>query len=228
MISALAIATLIGGGSCTLVEAARIDAPDGRLTLADVIAADCPALAQTGDLVVAALPRGTNTVLVSRVALVSLVRRRAPGLAIALPVNGSKDEVELRRTEQRDLGAGPSCFELTHAVAPQAALTGRDVTMTPCTTARTPLALAYDNRHAIVRAAEASDAGHYLGPLVDLPADLIEQGEALQLRVAAGPVTIARDIVAVQSAHTGETLFVRDADGHIFSAPSTDIGEVRP
>ena len=228
MIPALAIATLLGGSSCALVHATEIDLRDGRLTLHEAIEGPCPALAESGDAVIAALPRQVDRIVLTRAGLVSLVRRRLPTLAIVLPVDKADDEVALRRGEQTDLGGGPACFELSYAAAPQAALTRQDVTMTSCTSARPPLALTYDRRHAIVHTAEAGEAGHYIGPLVSLPPDLIEQGETLRLRVSAGPVTITRDIVAVQSAQTGESLFVRDADGHVFAVPSSDVDEARP
>lgn len=228
MISALAIATLLGGSACTLVHASEIDLRDGRLTLHEAIEGPCPALAESGDAVIAALPRQVDRVVLTRAGLASLVRRRLPTLAIALPVDEADDVVALRRGEQTDLGGGPACFELSRAAAPQAALTRQDVTMTSCTSVRPPLALTYDRRHAIARTAEAGQAGHYLGPLVSLPPDLIEQGEKLRLRVTAGPVTITRDVVAAQSARTGEPLFVRDADGHVFAAPSSDVDEAGP
>lgn len=220
MISALAIAALLGGASCALVEAREIESPDGRLRLRDVVKSDCPALRNAGDAVIAALPQGTNRARLSHAALAALIRRRLPSLAIAETPTLSTEEIELRRGGSTQVHPGPSCFELTHAVAPRTPLTRDGVALTTCTSARAPLALAYDARNGIVRAAETGSAGHYLGQLIALPTHLIEQDEPLQLRVTAGPVEITREVIAVQPAHTGEAIFVRDADGHVFAAPS--------
>lgn len=220
MISALLFAAALGGSSCLLAEAQDLELADGRLRLGQVIDGDCPLLAEMDDLVIARLPQGTNRLSLSRAALVALIRRRVPDLAIDDPSTGP--DIELQRPLTTN--AQRSCFALSRAVTADAPLTEDAIVATTCLPEQARFALAYDRRDGIVRAAEAGEAGRYIGPLMALPPALIERNQDLQLRVTQGPVTITRDVVAVQTVRAGDAIFVRDADHHVFAAPSSAGG----
>lgn len=51
----------------------------------------------------------------------------------------------------------------------------------------------------------------------------ISPGDHLRLVTVVGPVTIERDVEAVQAAERGDDVFVRSSDGRVFSARAEDI-----
>lgn len=58
-------------------------------------------------------------------------------------------------------------------------------------------------------------------PALRIVDDAVEAGEALTLRVEVGPVTVERDVHALQAGQAGRPLFVRTADGAVLTVQMT-------
>jgi flagella basal body P-ring formation protein FlgA len=111
----------------------------------------------------------------------------------------------------------PACVALVRPLAAGEALAPGDVEPAECGEA--PGALRFDRRKGAVIAAAPLAAGTPLGALRLEAAPAIAAGSELTLVSRAGPVSIARDVVALQSGRAGGRVFVRDADGTVIAAP---------
>ena len=114
------------------------------------------------------------------------------------------------------LGA-PECYAAAHDIPAGTPLTAGDLVVVSCKPGTQRAALRYDSAARSPIAVLALPAGTYLGRLMPLPDRQVAAGEPLTLRSTAGPVTIERRVVAMQPGRPGEKLFVRDADGQVFS-----------
>jgi hypothetical protein len=111
----------------------------------------------------------------------------------------------------------PQCFATAHEVPAGARLSSDDVAAVPCQPRGRRAALRYDSAARTPIAVSVLPAGTYLGRLMPLPDRQVAAGEPLLLRSSAGPVTIEREVTAMQPARPGARLFVRDPDGRIFA-----------
>jgi hypothetical protein len=168
--------------------------------------------------VLAALPPGRNSATITRAALAGLVRRAVPGLELRLATGPA--EVTFRRAQS--LAAAPArrgCGELVRDLPAGSALADADILAVPCAAAAAPSPLRFDRTHRVVRADRDLAAGTYLGRVSQAPASAVEAGDKLSLVAMAGPVRVARDVVALQPGRAGGRVFVRDSEGNVTSAP---------
>jgi len=86
-----------------------------------------------------------------------------------------------------------------------------DLTPVPCRSKAPHPPLRYDSATRGPIAASVLPAGTYLGRLMPLPGKQVAAGEPLVLRSSIGPVTIERNVTAMQPGSSGKRLFVRDA-----------------
>jgi len=94
-----------------------------------------------------------------------------------------------------------------------------DTAPQPCN-ARSPRPkLVFDAHKRILRAREALAAGSDLGRVYFPPSFAVHAGDRLALIAHVGYVAITRNVVALQDAVPGASLFVRDRDGEIFVVP---------
>lgn len=186
---------------------------DRRIRLGDLAGlspeARAPGLASR---VIAILPAPRRSVTLPRGALVDLVRRAVPGLA----VRGGPQSVVFRFDVQPPPVAMP-CFALASPAALGALLQASDLAPAPCAERATTAPIRFDQRAGAVRAAQPLAGGTYIGRVnLTTPPD-IEQGQALTVVSTAGPVRIERPVTALQDGRRGRRAFVRDADGQVFS-----------
>ena len=89
---------------------------------------------------------------------------------------------------------------------------------TPCSEETPQPLLRVDRRTAAVVARTDLSAGTYLGRLSPAPPSSPRKGDALVLRAQLGPITVEREVTALQPGSAGGKLFVRDAEGQVTSA----------
>jgi hypothetical protein len=211
---------IVSAAACALTSAPVVNTgSDGRLTIADVVSLECitpERRAAIGALVIARLDR-SSTVL-TRAAIANLVRRRAPALTVA-PDATSSGVIVIARERQTPSPAAAACAEAILPIGAGEVLTSRNVRTAPCA-AMAPLSqdVRYDREDGVARARAPIAAGDSLGRLMAPPSLAAEAGEMLTFEVRMGPALIERTVEALQ-ASTGGAVFVRDADGAVFSAP---------
>jgi hypothetical protein len=81
----------------------------------------------------------------------------------------------------------------------------------------------YDRRHGLTRARANLEAGEYIGRLLLSAPVIVEPGQSLSISIGLGNVVVERRVEALQPS-TGEAVFVRDSEGHVF--PATLAGAV--
>ncbi len=86
-----------------------------------------------------------------------------------------------------------------------------------CPSTLAPNALAYDTATKTVRLERGVDAGAILPRYVGYGMGLIQPGQHLQLVIRIGAVQVTRDVEALQTARSGQRLFVRDGNGTVRS-----------
>jgi hypothetical protein len=216
---AAALLAALTAGLCALSPLETIALSTREVRISDVIALDCIAVvdrAPLGALVIARAPSHARELDIDRVALVGLVRRRAPGLSELAA--GPPGTIRLRFPAPSGTGAERTCYAAARALRPGEALRASDLLTSDCEGER-PILLRYETRDGLLRARRAIEPGERLGPVAPLAAEFVEQGEALTLVSRAGPVIVEREVRAAQDARSGSGLFVRDSEGRIFSAP---------
>jgi len=168
-------------------------------------------------LVIARLPAGGRRTTLTHAALASLVHRRAPQLA-HFDIGDADATVALTHSATTNSDSGAACYTAARDLPSGRALSREDLRPAACT--HDPSAsLAYDATNGVLRSAQAIAAGAYLGRVAVLPAAFVDTGDELSLVVAVGPVQIERTVTALQPASSGDAVFVRDGDGHVFRAP---------
>lgn len=201
---------------CRLVSATDIDLSERVIRVGDIVEDQCDADARMREAVIAILPRHGERITLTRRALAGLVRRRLPGLDPA--ANGEASIAFNALRVARPSASASNCYAAAHALSEGAALSGEDLRHAPCVSGENP-ALIYDRAMGVVRATRAIGEGEALGSFAAPPRRFADTGDELSLSVAVGPVRVERTVTALQPAPKGGAVFVRDAEGHIFSAP---------
>lgn len=119
-----------------------------------------------------------------------------------------------------------TCFAAARPLPPATPVTQADVVPADCT-AGDRGAVRFDPASRAVLTDHAVAKGDYLGRLGPLPEAAVARGEPVVLRSRVGSVVIERAVTALQSARMGQRVFVRDADGRVFSV-SLDLLEPQP
>jgi len=75
----------------------------------------------------------------------------------------------------------------------------------------------YDRALGLTRATRAIAAAEVVPAYLEFGEEIVVPGQLLRLRVASGAVRVQREVKALQRARSGQRLFVKSADGEIFS-----------
>jgi hypothetical protein len=164
-------------------------------------------------LVIARLPEGTRKT-VTREELGDLIIRAVP----AARIEGADDKGITLIAPAAGLPSPAHCFEALQPIAQEQAITIENVRVVPCS-ARTAAAVVRDLIRGTTTAAAAIQTGDYLGQILLSEPARIERGDTLTLVSKSGPVTITREVKALQPARARQQrLFVQSSDGAVFSA----------
>jgi len=112
----------------------------------------------------------------------------------------------------------PSCLSV---LLPQPSGTIVDLTAfrpANCPNEKIQSAFRYDQAQHVSRARRVLAVGEIVPSFPEFGSALVRPGDKLRLVVSAGPIRIERDVEAIQTARSGEQLFVRGADGVVFAA----------
>ena len=204
------------------VEAVAPAAPAILAVAGEVRASQIARVPATADRVVARLPEGTAAAQWSEAERLALVRNRYPGRPYPLLQTGT---VRLVRAPGPAPAATPAsgdalpCFASTTPIAAGTYLAPDMLTPAACDGAAQGGWLAYDAAAGAFRARRAIPAGTCLGRFAEPTVPGATEGARLVYRTGEGPVTVEREVVALQSARVGRAVFVRAEDGTVLAAP---------
>lgn len=118
---------------------------------------------------------------------------------------------------------GEACMQAVKTIPAGAIVAVGDFERAAC--AKSDPAFRYDARARAIRALRELKRGEVVEapPASLLPT--VRRGEHLVVSATVGPVVVQRDVEALQAASPGERLFVRAADGAVFSVL---LPEARP
>lgn len=218
----MAAASLLAvvAGACSIAAAGDKELASDVIRIADVVEPAClteSASVELGELVIARLDR-REMVQLSRRALASLVRRRAPMLG-----GLEADEAVVTFRRPRPSAVSYECARASRDIEAGAVLTSADVISASCERAANPPDFAYDRQSGLTRARQAIRGGAALGRIAPLPQQAVEAGAALTLSATSGPVQVERRVRALQDARAGERLFVRGDEGPSFAIEFPEI-----
>ena len=116
-----------------------------------------------------------------------------------------------------------TCVQVTHDIEVGDAPVPADFIAASCAGAATDRPLRYDPSMRAVRALRELRAGETLPAISSSDLSNVRLGQRLFVSVTTGPVRVAREVQAIQPSTSARPLFVRAADGSIFSAPSPEV-----
>lgn len=221
----LAVGVLAAAQAAPLAFRPQVEVSGPVVTLRDV--ADLSRLPsvlkdRASGLEIARLAPGARRT-VTAAAVVDRARVLMPALAPWL--NGGADQpVMLHRAavEPRSSAPPTNCIRALHAVTAGAIPTGEDVAPSPCT-APQPAAFRFDPAARTVRAIRDLADGD-VAPAPRFALASVRPGQRLFLKTQAGPVTVDREVEAVQAARAGQSVFVRAAGGEMFAVQVAEVG----
>ncbi|OCC22943.1 hypothetical protein MB02_14350 [Croceicoccus estronivorus] len=198
-----------------------IQLADRRILVRDLALLSPEERETIGQLVAMRIPKGQTTIELSAGQRAVLLRRRVPGRDLRLLLGGSRRfAVRTAQIEGEDRRAGHECFVLRQNLDAGAYITQEVVAPATCGHGGSPrLPLRYDNAASAAMLTRPLPAGTNLGSLSVSPRSVVESGQLLTLTVTQGPVTIERQVHAMQPSREGRAVFVRTVDGKILAAP---------
>jgi hypothetical protein len=123
----------------------------------------------------------------------------------------------------------PACAATVRDVAAGEALVADAIGRVDCRAGRSPARrLRFDRQTRTVIAGEALPAGTYLGRLLLSAAPVLPKGTRMTLRATSGPAIVERQVTTLQSARSGQGVFVRDGNGNVFAATFVAPDAARP
>ncbi len=204
--------------SCALTSADHVELRGDAIRVEDVADLSCLATAErprVAPLIVAQVRPG-ETISMRRDALAGLVRRRVP----LLTIEGDAQTISVSAPVRESPTA--RCAFAVRNLPAASVLAEADVTRAPCESARQESHTSYDRRSGLLRTTDDVESGDNLGSLAPLPTHVVQTSDPLSLTASVGVARIERRVEAMQDARSGERLFVRDADGRVFSIPLPD------
>lgn len=124
------------------------------------------------------------------------------------------------------LGVGSAeageCLRVVRPVASGETVVLADVSPTSCEDG-VERAFRIDPRWRTLTAVRDLQPGEVLSGAPSSTLAAVRPGDRLFLSIRVGPVTVEREVEAVQAARAGEAVFVRGADGRVFQAPAPEI-----
>lgn len=217
VISAIALAV-------SLTDAPIISVMGDSLRISDVIDSETLAPevhAKISDKIIATNTQNLPELLLSRPQIAALVRRRVPGLNPKFDTSNT-DKVSVRFsfvTEKLSGKSDPVCLEFAHAVPAGHPITQEDLVKTDCNSSRPVAGMNYTAPTGVLRARNAIRFGAYAGRLSVPTSKYADTDDALVLRVAIGPVSIEKNVRALQPANGADYIFVQDDDGTVMRVP---------
>lgn len=160
-----------------------------------------------------ALPLGAADVEVSQDKRIALLRATFPGGQFTLRDAGPVRIVREAIAEKPDTAA--NCFASRINIVASTAIRKADLAPAACQRGMLERWLGYDPASRSYFARREIPAGAYLGAIrVTAPA-ATPAGTPLVFRTSKGPVTVEREVVAIQPGRPRHRIFVRTEDGHV-------------
>lgn len=177
-----------------------------------------PALRGRGALIpVARVPQGRSDISVTGAEIIARVRAHMPVLAgLALParlaIHYAPDPAVHDQTSHNAM-----CLQARSDIAPGAVLQSEDFAEKACSGPTMNRAFRFDPGRRAVVASQTIPAGAFITRYRDYGRTAAYAGQSLSLISTVGPVTVSREVSALQSASADDRLFVRTADGEVLS-----------
>lgn len=112
----------------------------------------------------------------------------------------------------------PECVRILRPIAAGVSPVSSDFEPAPACPSAASAGFRYDTASGAAVARRDLAAGELLRPLAASLQVTARKGQDLQLRERVGGVTVARGVTAAQSGRSGQRIFVRTAEGAVFSA----------
>lgn len=167
--------------------------------------------------IIASVPVGRMVIVLSRVAIGNLARRTVPGVTIT----GSRSGRVTFAIRSIAMTARPAGCAATITSVPSGVVIERAMVAPATCTAAPAARVSFDRGLALSRSVTTLPTGTYLGRLRARGDYGMHAGEMAQVVSTIGPIRIVRDVTAMQASR-GRRVFVRDADGQVFSVQRTE------
>ena len=139
-------------------------------------------------------------------------------IAAALPACAAAADLSVEGAD-----AGLPCMQVVRSVASGSIAGQRDFVTVPCSEGPPALPFAYDASARGMRATRMLIEGEIVGAIPQFALPEVLAGDRVTLSTTVGPITVERQVVALQAAHKGANFFVRGSDGAVFIASPQDI-----
>jgi hypothetical protein len=208
---------LAGGGGVTLHDATVAQA---QVRLGDVATFSGALGERAAQLPIATIPERRSRLVLSSQQIFARARGRLPLLASWFPktVTGV---ITIRRARPLLQGAARSeCLQAVREIDSGVIPTAEAFSQSGCDGVVTDHPMRYDPSVRAVRALRPVHAGERLPFISRALLAQVSPGQRLFVSTSVGPVVVSREVDALQPSAAGRALFVRGADGAIFSAPA--------
>lgn len=210
--AAIATLLLVLAPSASVVAGDRVELATREVRLVDI--AEWQGPAELGALVIARLPEGRASVLLSRAELAGLIRRSIPGIEVTVGTAGS-----ILLEGPAKAGDSRRCLEMMVSKAAGETLVAGDAISAACPDAMPGPAVRFDDRASANVAIRPIEAGTVIPDARLAEAPALRRGSPLSLASTVGPVTIERPVTLAQDARARDRrVFVRTNDGEILAA----------
>jgi hypothetical protein len=188
--------------------------PLPAITVADgrVLARDIARVSPDGTAVVATLPTGSAQTELSEEQREALLRNRFPGGRFALRHSGTLRVVRAPAPRAAEPG---TCYAARADIPASTAIERALLAEVACTREAADGWLVHDAATRTLFARDDIPAGTYLGHVRPGSVGTVAAGAKLVFRTREGPVTIEREVVALQPARGGRPVFARTRDGEV-------------
>lgn len=169
---------------------------------------------------------GTETLRIDTTRLVERARaqlpaltpflRAEPGQIITIRLDGGRGTVPAIGT------TAPACMVVVRPVPAGIAPTADDLQTAPCTTSRRR-SFAYDSVSGVATATRSLSIGDVVAAISPSSLASVRTGDAYVVTARVGPVSVRRRVTAVQTARTGQAMFVAGDDGEVFAVPQPAV-----
>ena len=206
------------GGTVTLRADAEVSRPQVRL--GDVALLDGLPAAVRSRLAAVPVGRfraGERRIELSPAWIAERIRGAVPAMAAGLTVSGEPVVVRLVPTAAGEEAAAPLvCAQLLAPIGAGAVPLRSD--FAPASCSESVAAFRYDRRIGAARAVRDVAAGEIVAAIPDALLADVRPGDALLVSSSVGPVTVERQVTAVQAGRRGRSFFARTSDGAVVPA----------
>ncbi len=203
-----------------LVANAEVDLGD----IADLRAVPAALCGRAAKLPIALFAPGRAAISFSAGRAAERARALMPALAPWLDISDRRTVTVRRAVPPPAAGRTSACARVQAPVAALAFVTAADLAPSPCT-ASAGTVLRYDRATRSLRAARELRVGDTIEAPQAFALAELPPGTKLWIEARSGPVAVRRQVEVVQPASAGRALFVRAADGEVFTAPHPEPGK---